>query len=778
MKTILYQPLFINPQAYFVFPQLYHIEKGDSYIEPANITGQLIINNLSEGLTLTPTVNAIQDSNQVDFSLFKGKHIRISQYTNIGAVVLGEWYIPGTPEPEQPDWFKESIVAWYSPCKQKLTNYDVIESYIIDFTTFNNRDDAIINNNKFVFTGNVVVGINYERIQVEKYNSYKILIKGLTGGIYYYYRNADGVENYIIFNKDGVYDIPVSYKQGTEGIIMGYTCNSTTECTVTQLPTSILKDFSGNKHDAYLYGFKGKLNSGVGIYAQDFWNNTEFVDDGKAIRLNGNGNCIVGIDMPQLDKYTVIVKRRWIDKKSENKWFCSLGSGDYTSVSQSLFWFEGGLLNNVFYTYNRGYKNPIVLPELISIQSSDDYNGLHINESNAVQAGNKLFIGSVGENDNTHVTADFYQLLLFDRVLTDKEREWVKENLIEPNTVSATKACSALFEPENLEIIDEFPNGVIRDSLGGEYYLLPHSSDYTIENGLMKSTDDTFLISIENANENDVKAMIIDMYYDSTVPGSYLNGEYTEGSVKLTNRRIMGINNPTTTSIFQDLMQVLETGFTIGKIALYNKELNKDEFDSEAFHKGFAVRHSTFEKDATTHLFRDGHKELTPGEYLLPFETLYLRVDVPEGYTMQDYVFDGVEQSWKPNTPKAYTCPEYDFHIIAMGEQVKVIKNWSPLTSISTFGFRATDNQIEFAGSTDGGTMSYILDDTDVTKFTIEYTNTAGEGNVYLMIGDKQYDVISGQLQTYSVSGSVKLEFLNMEEINNFAGTIKFTNVN
>lgn len=31
MKTILYQPLFINPQAYFVFPQLYHIEKGDSY---------------------------------------------------------------------------------------------------------------------------------------------------------------------------------------------------------------------------------------------------------------------------------------------------------------------------------------------------------------------------------------------------------------------------------------------------------------------------------------------------------------------------------------------------------------------------------------------------------------------------------------------------------------------------------------------------------------------------------------------------------------------------
>lgn len=693
MKTILYQPLFTNPQAYFVFPQLYHIEKGDSYIEPANITGQLIIQSLSCNTKPTednsillvdstpillidgePLLLASQNTKQVqydytsykytnsiDFDRFKGCHIRISQYTNIGAVVLGEWYIPDIPtlpEPEQP---------------QKPDENDILKSLIVHYN----------------------VG-----------------------------------------------------KQGSNNI----------------KTTSTLTDYSGNNRNATCKNFD--------------WNTTEFVDEGKAMRFDGNGSCIVAVDMPQIDKYTLIVKRRWIDKRTENKWFCSLGSGDYTSASQSLFWFEGGLLNNVFYTYNRGYKNPIVLPELISIQSSDDYNGTRINASDGIQAGNKLFIGSIGENDNTHVVADFYQLLLFDRVLTDAEREWVKENMIEPDTVSAAKACSALFEPENLEITGEFPNGVIRDSLGGNYYLLPHSSDYTIENGLMKSTDNTFLVSIENANENDVKAMMVDMYYDSTVPGSYLNGEYTEGSVKLLNRRIMGINNPTTTSIFQDLLQVLEAGFTIGKIALYNRELNKDEFDSEAFHKGFAVRHSTFEKNATTHLFRDGHKELVPGEYLLPFENLYLRVDVPEGHTMQNYVFDEVEQTWKPNTPKAYVCPEYDFHIIVMGEQMKTIKNWSPLASISTFNFKATDNQIQFAGSTDGGTMKYILDDTDVTKFTIEYTNTTGEGNVYLMIDDKQYDVISGQPQTYSVSGSVTLDFLNMKDVTNFAGNIKFTNIN
>jgi hypothetical protein len=526
--------------------------------------------------------------------------------------------------------------------------------------------------------------------------------------------------------------------------------------------TNTLTDYSGNNRHATCKNFN--------------WVNTQFVDDGKAMRFDSNGSCIVGINMPQLDKYTIIAKRRWIDKKSENKWFCSLGNGDYNSASQSLFWFEGGLLNNVFYTYNKVYKNPIVLPELISIQSSDDYNGVRINSSNGVQAGNKLFIGSVGENDNTHVVADFYQLLLFDKVLTDEEREWVKENLIEPDTVSAAKACTALFEPENLEELDGFPNGIIRDSLGGKYYLLPHSKDYTIQDGMIKSTDDTFLLSIEKAKEENVKAMLIDMYYDNTVPGSYLNGEYTEGSVKLTNRRIMGINNPTTTSIFQDLIQILETGFTIGKIALYNRELTKDEFDSEAFAKGFAIRHSVFEKNSSVHVFRDGHKELVPGEYLLPFETVYIRVDADENHIITDFVLDEIEQTWKPNTPKTYKCAEHDFHIIAMAEQLKIIKNWTALTSISTFNFEAIDNQIDFAGTTDGGTMKYILDD-KITKFTIDYKNSAGTGTIHLVIKDKQYDVVSGQIQTYSVDGDVTLEFLNMEDVTNFAGTIKFSNV-
>lgn len=272
MKTILYQPLFINPQAYFVFPQLYHIEKGDSYIEPANITGQLIINNLSEGLTLTPTVNVIQDSNQVDFSLFKGKHIRISQYTNIGAVVLGEWYIPGTPtppEPEQPDWFKESIVAWYSPyCKQGLTNYDVIEAYTEDFTTWTYNQNAGVAN----ITSNTITILesftsqNIVEDTNSPYSDLSIYVTGITEDVYLFVKDMSGRVEEI--RKNGLH----TFKNNSH--FFGFSVNKPAVCNIVikQLPTSILKDFSGNKHDAYLYGFKGKLNSGVGIYAQDFKN--------------------------------------------------------------------------------------------------------------------------------------------------------------------------------------------------------------------------------------------------------------------------------------------------------------------------------------------------------------------------------------------------------------------------------------------------------------------------------------------------------------------------
>lgn len=266
MKTCLYQPIFINPQAYFVFPSLYHIEKGDSFIEPANITGQLIINTLTDDPTLTPIILTVKDNNQVDFSIFAGKHIRISQYTDEGAVVLGEWLIPGESAPVYPDWFTSSVKAIYDPAKQGMTNYDVIESYTEDFTTWRYLDSRGI----ATITGSTIHITEAKSIQgivednKEPYSDIKILVQGVTADNPLNVRDINGTK--AVIDKDGVYE----FKDNGLYFGFGFSKVGVVDVTITQLPTSILKDFSGNGNHAYLYGGKGKLNSGMGLYKVDF----------------------------------------------------------------------------------------------------------------------------------------------------------------------------------------------------------------------------------------------------------------------------------------------------------------------------------------------------------------------------------------------------------------------------------------------------------------------------------------------------------------------------
>lgn len=206
MKTILYQPLFINPQAYFVFPQLYHIEKGDSYIEPANITGQLIINDLTKVLTSTPTLNVVQDTNQVDFGLFKGKHIRISQYTNIGAVVLGEWYIQGK---------LNSGMGVYK--FDFLSDLRINSAYI---PYLDRQEDKICS-----LIGHPV-GWLFQFISLSDIPAFKVEVKGIVNDRFVYrYYDENGNRGEYIINKDGIYELPISYSvKNNTGV--GIVCNN------------------------------------------------------------------------------------------------------------------------------------------------------------------------------------------------------------------------------------------------------------------------------------------------------------------------------------------------------------------------------------------------------------------------------------------------------------------------------------------------------------------------------------------------------------------------
>lgn len=166
-----------------------------------------------------------------------------------------------------PPEIKKSIVAWYDPAKQGMTNYDVIEAYAEDFTGWEYRDyrgTAKITNNAIVIT-NVVETNNIVEDAKEPYSDLTIRVTGVTEDKYLIVRQGRGrPETHI--KKDGIYIFP------NNNLYFGFAVNKTGDCniTITQLPTSILKDLSGNGNHAYLYGGKGKLNSGMGVYQQDF----------------------------------------------------------------------------------------------------------------------------------------------------------------------------------------------------------------------------------------------------------------------------------------------------------------------------------------------------------------------------------------------------------------------------------------------------------------------------------------------------------------------------
>ena len=166
-----------------------------------------------------------------------------------------------------PPEIKKNIIAWYDPKKQGMTNYDVIEAYIEDFTKWayrNSRGTAKITNNTIVIT-NVVETNNIVEDDSKPYSDLTIRVTGVTENKYLIVRQGRGKPETHI-KKDGVY----TFKDNN--LYFGFGVSVIGECniTITQLPTSILKDFSGNGNHAYLYGGKGKLNSGMGVYKVDF----------------------------------------------------------------------------------------------------------------------------------------------------------------------------------------------------------------------------------------------------------------------------------------------------------------------------------------------------------------------------------------------------------------------------------------------------------------------------------------------------------------------------
>lgn len=271
-----------------------------------------------------------------------------------------------------PPEYRDDVVVWYSPKKQKLTEYDVIESYVEDFTNWNYvkaRGTVTVSQHKFIITECVLNGLGIVEDVREPYSNLTVRITGITDNqgvlITDYVNGHHQIINTI--TEDGIYTIEDRHH------FIGFGCNFVGTCNIIieQLPTSILKDFSGNGLDAYMYGFQGKLNSGVGIYQQDFTNMR------NATTVSSNG-------------FEVAKKR--------DTYLARISIGYWNNKECKLL-FETNNTTQFYYIRYRKANNDIVATVRL-------YNGENIipAQDDLTDVSEVIFEGIVGDNEYIRVT--------------------------------------------------------------------------------------------------------------------------------------------------------------------------------------------------------------------------------------------------------------------------------------------------------------------------------------------------------------------------------------
>lgn len=257
MKTILYNPIFINPQAYYVFPRLtrYLQPDNESTAEPANYIGTIEVKVIAYGDTTLKRTYTNTDS--IDLSEFKNTWIRISLFTKVGSCVLGEWKI-GNMESDLPYIDPEVLASLKAVViVGNKTNNDsdraivknlvdpdnpfVISNaafklnsgfgeYNEDFTSWRIYPNIKVTDNVITTNGNFnSTWFIYKHSNENEINEMNIKVSGIPeGGIIRYFYIPDETANLpIVYTipKDGIYHLPES-KINNNRASVGFTVES------------------------------------------------------------------------------------------------------------------------------------------------------------------------------------------------------------------------------------------------------------------------------------------------------------------------------------------------------------------------------------------------------------------------------------------------------------------------------------------------------------------------------------------------------------------------
>lgn len=185
----------------------------------------------------------------------------------------------------------------------------------------------------------------------------------------------------------------------------------------------VLRDLSGNGHDATCHNFAWSEESGISTSAYPGALVSDGVDDyavveNAPILYNGKG-------------FTIIAKREFLQSINKNP-LSAIIADNRLETLDGAFLFEGlwtdtrALLNFGKAIYNQ------IFPELYSYMTSVEYNGEKILKGQIEHGSEKYTIFACDINNIIYpLSVALYSLLLFDRDLTEEEIEWVKTNMMQ-----------------------------------------------------------------------------------------------------------------------------------------------------------------------------------------------------------------------------------------------------------------------------------------------------------------------------------------------------------
>lgn len=341
------------------------------------------------------------------------KHIGVRSFMLKG--LTARWGIDGN-RPPIPPALRTALVAWYNTEIQRATNFDVIESYLLDMNAgvlHPENATATLTGQKLHITNvvNVIKAI-HEVIASVAGAELVLNVTGLSstiraragtliGGKYTFYPLTNGVNR-----------IPGAASGSTFFFIEGLTAG-TCDITIEQLPTSKLTDLSGNGHHLYLYGFTGSDN---------------IVDN----MLQHTGTQYgVSYGQPILTDYTVCSTREWADM-SGDRGFASKRD----AANGGAFVLDKSSLNGAKYAYSFSAFTPITFaPAGFTYQSKTSYNGSTVIVAGAgAGAGVDQPVLTVGGgliDARTGAVSEFFKggyksFVLFNRTLTTEELAYVE----------------------------------------------------------------------------------------------------------------------------------------------------------------------------------------------------------------------------------------------------------------------------------------------------------------------------------------------------------------